>query len=265
MLFHLSSILNAANYESLCDFSLIPNENRYITPEWFKRGGKIFCKTDYITNLFDIIKISKQTYTLITHHSDYPITREMFANKPSCIRKWYAINPEFEHPDLIPLPLGVKTHSGSYLERQYMTEWFAYNINRLRNKIKNKHVYCNWNITNTDRTKIGDTLRSNNINITQDHNQPFYSYIENMAEHLFVISPPGNGIDCHRTWEALYCGCIPIVIQHRIYKEWSGLPIIQVKSYNDVTNELLQQALNKKYDFSALTLDFWKQRINNNI
>lgn len=27
----------------------------------------------------------------------------------------------------------------------------------------------------------------------------------------FVLSPPGNGNDCHRTWEALYLGAIPIV------------------------------------------------------
>jgi tRNA U38,U39,U40 pseudouridine synthase TruA len=28
----------------------------------------------------------------------------------------------------------------------------------------------------------------------------------------FVISPPGHGLDCHRTWEALALGCIPITL-----------------------------------------------------
>jgi len=26
-----------------------------------------------------------------------------------------------------------------------------------------------------------------------------------------VASPPGNGADCHRTWEALYLGVAPVV------------------------------------------------------
>ena len=34
---------------------------------------------------------------------------------------------------------------------------------------------------------------------------------ETTAQYAFVASPPGNGFDCHRTWEALVLGCIVIV------------------------------------------------------
>ena len=34
---------------------------------------------------------------------------------------------------------------------------------------------------------------------------------ETTAQFAFVASPPGNGFDCHRTWEALILGCIVIV------------------------------------------------------
>ena len=39
----------------------------------------------------------------------------------------------------------------------------------------------------------------------------FKYYLQEIADHTFVISPPGNGYDCHRTWEALYIGATPIV------------------------------------------------------
>lgn len=32
------------------------------------------------------------------------------------------------------------------------------------------------------------------------------------GRYSFVISPPGHGLDCHRTWEALALGCIPITL-----------------------------------------------------
>ena len=36
------------------------------------------------------------------------------------------------------------------------------------------------------------------------------------TEYAFVISPHGGGYDCHRTWEALVLGCIPIVKTSKI-------------------------------------------------
>ena len=32
-----------------------------------------------------------------------------------------------------------------------------------------------------------------------------------MIKYTFILSPAGIGLDCHRTWEALCLGCIPIV------------------------------------------------------
>ena len=32
-----------------------------------------------------------------------------------------------------------------------------------------------------------------------------------LSKYKFIISPEGNGIDCHRHYEAILCGCIPII------------------------------------------------------
>ena len=259
---NINSILNAANYEQCCDFVFSPVEGKHVTKEFHERNGTIFCKTDFIIQLFDSIKDSCHHYNIVTHHSDYPIDEQLFNRRPECISKWYAINPSYNHPDLTAIPLGLKTHKGCYFEPQYMTEWFAYNIQRLRDNKKEKNIYCNWNITNLERNKIADNLISNNLNITYDTNIPFNEYIERMSQHKFVISPPGNGIDCHRTWEALYVGCIPIVIKNDIYNGWYDLPILQVSSYNDVTQEILNNFLSKKYSSNKLHIEYWKDLIN---
>ena len=57
---------------------------------------------------------------------------------------------------------------------------------------------------------------------------------EVIARSLFVISPPGNGADAHRTWESVYLGAVPVV--ERGYLAASlvdNLPILAVDSYEE--------------------------------
>jgi hypothetical protein len=59
------------------------------------------------------------------------------------------------------------------------------------------------------------------------------------TEHQFVASPLGTGMDCHRTWEMLALGCVPIVKRTTLAPLFEGLPVCLVDSYDDVTPELL--------------------------
>ena len=39
-----------------------------------------------------------------------------------------------------------------------------------------------------------------------------HAYRQLLLRSKYVLSPPGNGPDCHRTWESIYLGAIPIVL-----------------------------------------------------
>jgi hypothetical protein len=58
-----------------------------------------------------------------------------------------------------------------------------------------------------------------------------------MASCQFVVSPQGNGIDCHRTWEAMALGCIPIVKSHELDPLLSQFPILIVPDWRLLTKE----------------------------
>jgi hypothetical protein len=262
--FNIKNILNAANYENLCKFSIIPPEGKIFTNNILQEDSIIFCKTDFLDYLFENLKNSKYKYTLITHHSDYSIDEFIFKKKPVCIKKWFAINPTFIHDDLISIPLGIKTHTGIYFEEKYKTNWFLENIDNLIKNEKQLKLYCNWNNTNPYRNNVIEILKKNNLNYTHECNKPFEEYATNMSKHKFVISPPGNGIDCHRTWEALYMGCIPIVIKNYIYNSFTDLPILQLNDYSEITNNILDSFINKKFNYEKLTIDYWKNKVNLN-
>jgi hypothetical protein len=86
---------------------------------------------------------------------------------------------------------------------------------------------------------------------------------------LFVISPPGNGFDCHRTWEAIYSGAIPILLKDKIDTDLvESLPILVVKDYTEIYKYSEIQLKNLYYKiWSQSNLDkikpfYWKEFIN---
>ncbi len=57
------------------------------------------------------------------------------------------------------------------------------------------------------------------------------------GEYAFSVSPHGNGLDCHRTWEDLILGCIVIVKTSSLDSLYEGLPVVIVKDWSEVTQE----------------------------
>ena len=93
------------------------------------------------------------------------------------------------------------------------------------------------------------------------HNQYINSsaYFTTLPSYKFVISPEGNGIDCHRHYEALMAGCIPIIEDHEgIREKYKGCPVLYTKDYSEITPAYLETVYadmkDKVYDFSKLLL-----------
>lgn len=90
-----------------------------------------------------------------------------------------------------------------------------------------------------------------------------------LRKYAFVASPPGNGLDTHRIWEAFYFKCIPIVLRSYMSEEYEslGLPIWIVDTYReilDLDEEFLEskyESLSSKFGSNAIWADFWIKRI----
>jgi hypothetical protein len=113
------------------------------------------------------------------------------------------------------------------------------------------------------RESIVETLKHNNIN-NQTIGQ--VEYFKTLPTYKFVISPEGNGIDCHRHYESLLAGCIPIVEDNLFMRQkYNGLPILYTKDYSEITTEYLEkkyeEMIDKEYDFSRLFYSFYPEHI----
>jgi hypothetical protein len=89
-------------------------------------------------------------------------------------------------------------------------------------------------------------------------------------DHAFVLCPPGNGPDTHRTWEVLMLGRIPIVDAIPLNKVFEGLPVWAIQGLKNLAH-ISEADLKKKffefvdkwdtYDWSKLSLNYWKTYI----
>lgn len=118
-----------------------------------------------------------------------------------------------------------------------------------------------------NRDLILENLKKNNI-----HNSSYdwTSYMLSLPNSKFVISPEGNGIDCHRHYEALMAGCIPILEKNVLTEEkYKGCPIVWTIDYSDITPKCLEDLwndmLDKTYDFSALMLSSYDEETQQQI
>lgn len=113
-----------------------------------------------------------------------------------------------------------------------------------------------------NRKTILSTLQKNGIQNISINPRDYYI---TLPLYKFVISPEGNGIDCHRHYESLLAGSIPIIEEGNkeliIKKYGENMPILYTKDYSEITyeylNDIYEQYLDKVYDFSKLFLSTW--------
>jgi hypothetical protein len=60
------------------------------------------------------------------------------------------------------------------------------------------------------------------------------------TRYAFVVSPHGNGLDCHRTWESLVLGNIVIVKRSSLDPLYEGLPVVVVDDWREINEANLQ-------------------------
>ena len=91
-------------------------------------------------------------------------------------------------------------------------------------------------------------------------------YYATMREAQFVLSLPGTGLDCFRTWESLYVGRPPVVSDRLSPAEFTELPVLRANPLDVVPSmlegnwSLLSQPA-RRYNVGRLSMQWWVARI----
>jgi hypothetical protein len=80
-----------------------------------------------------------------------------------------------------------------------------------------------------------------------------------------MLCPPGNGIDTHRLWEALYSRTIPVALASPEMDAFRDLPILFVEDFRQLTRDSLareyERITSSKWNWQKLFLPLWRDRI----
>jgi len=213
----------------------------------------VFCKSDYLKVAFKRMAALPYKFVLITHNSDFNIRANWWNRKPPNVIKWFAHNADYRHDDLIPIPIGVDAGG--------VSSDMSVVMNKLREQRVEKNVaYLNINEKTNLKERKGITKRYKDKPwVTYKRNVLFEEFISDLYSHKFVISPQGNGVDCHRTWEALYVGCVPIVKKSILTESLSSLDIMIVDDFSGLDEEVLGAYVKKKNN-NMLYIQYWINR-----
>ena len=251
--------------------------DEYITGNRFidicQENSISFCKTDFLHTLSNT-----NQNVLVTHNSDYHICKNRFNIGPKHT-KWFCQNKDYDVDSLIPIPIGLQNMKLRLGEAasggKYSSEIRGAHANSLLlDKVNNfeiekeKLVYMNFSINTYpfERQAVWNYFKNESW-ITKTKNISIEQYYFDLAEHKFIISPRGNGVDCHRTWEALYLRTIPIVKRSVHMKEFEELPIFFVDNWEEVCYTRLVEFYNKVentlYNLDKMKISYWRNRIKN--
>lgn len=198
----------------------------------------------------------RKKFILVTHNSDLTVGKNKNIINNEYLVMWYGQNI-IPHKKTTGIPIGLQNR-----------QWKGWNYiicKKNFNNPKKKLLYFNFTI-NTNKK-----VRKNIQNILlkkgfcRNSKKNWNDYIKELSYHKFCISPPGNGIDCHRTWEAIYVGCIPIIKKNSImYTHFKDLPILFVDNYNIITENFLEEYYNKFQNsifcLKKSKLSYWKYK-----
>jgi hypothetical protein len=196
---------------------------------------------------------------------------------------WYTKNPCVSNPKIMPIPIGPKWQHNSWHFFgedkspiiKVLNQFCLTPLEHFKNKtLKTNLLYFNFSLGTTDnpftishkniRRKIENELLTNGF--SKNKNENFEEYLACLTTHKYCISPPGRGIDTHRTWECLMVGTIPIVLSSPLDILFQNLPIIIVNDYSIITEQYLlnkyDEIHTKNYDFSIVYANYWKNKLS---
>ena len=246
------------NYEILSErgnFFLVKIKNFTLSD-----NSIIYSNTEALDFLFEDLKPVEQfkNLILITHESDYPITKKVFSSKPSCISKWFGINIFYKNENLIPIPIGVPGKFTEFYDKNFKCQ-----DNALNNKLDKIYINFRDNTNNKERSGLKSYFEKKDWAVVDNNKIDPDEYQNNLKKYKYNLCPIGNGVDTYRIWETLVAGSIPVTKKHPALNSFEKFPIIFLENLKFDNLDSLE--LNSK-SFNLTNLDFlnigyWKNII----
>lgn len=231
----------------------------------------------------------KARFGLVTGDEDWSIPGS-FAGSAELLDSsklvyWFSQNLDqhARHPKLQVLPIGLDYHTISNgprwgheqatpAEQEAELEGLRREMppNEQRQLLAHADFHFNTHkdqVWGEDRDSVRRLLEGNPSVVFQAKKLKRIELWREKTRYAFVVSPHGNGLDCHRTWESLVLGNIVIVKRSSLDPLYDGLPVVIVDDWREISAENLKrwharhaEACARPEVLERLTNRYWIER-----
>jgi len=233
----------------------------------------------HLKRVIELIRDKKgYKYLICSDLGDEPFDQGCMSSLPDNVLKVYSLNASVFRDRVTCFPIGINNPH----ELEQIRDQFTVLAAQYSQKRKKKLICCGpfgmGDLTypvvkpkkmirrNLERAKILLEMEEKPWLSVKYTRMSFNQYVSFLSEHRFVISPIGKGMDCHRTWEALYLKSIPVLTKKNYLQCYNDLPILYVNDYRDLTKDYLKEQyevmLNSHYNFDKLEKRYWDNVID---
>jgi len=209
----------------------------------WRQSGVAFCATRYAGLLLEQATQDRYaelaaTMTVLVHNGDVNPSVSEYEALRSCFARVMSVNltPELDELGVLPLPIGIEN---LHWRKNGLLEYFDGPAERERQRaaqLRPVAVLASFRTqTNpAERESLKDRAIASGARWIEP-SPDCASYFASVRDAMFVLSPPGNGLDCHRTWEAIYLGAVPVVRRGTLPASLvDPLPIMQVDDWDEI-------------------------------
>lgn len=181
----------------------------------------------------------------------YSYTLATFNEIPKNVVRWFCTNADIDDDRIIHIPQGIAS-------------WQEENITNVRNKGSHtdsriRDIYVNMQMNTLERVSFINMFANTYPSIS---NRSHSEYIDDLTKYNNVISLSGNGFDCFRTLEGVYCGCIPIIIDTRFNRAYNHIPSIKINNFGQIdAAKKINFDRNISLDDSPADMLYWERRV----
>jgi hypothetical protein len=203
-------LISGDTYRSLCELKFDTLADIESIQKLDNFDGRVYISAGlasrFLKNVQESAGLNLSGVVLLIHNGDHIPSLETFL---SCHRRFkhiYCVNWLHNISNISPLPIGLENMS-------YMRNGVPRDFQKPQKFKKDIELLVSF----SDHTNPAERLNARQEAMILGSaafvppNATPKLYRDLVSRSKFVISPPGNGPDCHRTWEAIYLGAIPIV------------------------------------------------------
>jgi hypothetical protein len=176
----------------------------------------VFVSADYAAFFLNQFPIDLASGLTIVIHNGDSIPVEAIYRHSHKFKKIFCVNWLGDLGVAEPLPIGLENawHGVNGRTRLFSDALPERRINfGVETRPEQVLVAFNVNTNLRERNTAAQVFAKSNLKGASLRSLSIREYHRRLRRTQFIVSPPGNGPDCHRTWEAMYCGAVPIVLE----------------------------------------------------